>query len=189
MDLTTITAQDFKDLFYRDFPYLNIWNVLSTYNTGALVYYAVNALFYTCLNNGVTSVPTTTADWSLTTDNTFNYVLDADIEKAFAEAMINFNQALFSTAAEIQLAFLYLSAHFLVTDIRRSSQGLNSRGDYIAQSQSVGNVSEALAIPDSINNNPQFSLYTTSGYGIKYLNLVMPRLVGHVGVVQGATNA
>lgn len=189
MDLTTITIQQFKDLFFRDFPYLPVWDNTSTYNTDNKVYYSVNTLFYKALNDGVTTVPTDTNDWIQYTDSVNNYVLDADIQKAYDEAMINFNQALFSTDAEITLAFLYLAAHFLVIDLRRSSQGINSKGDYSAQSQSVGNVSESLYIPDKLANNPVLQLYTTTSYGMKYLNLVAPRLVGRVGVVQSNTNA
>lgn len=187
--IQTCTIQDFKDLFYRDFPYLNIWDSTKTYNTGDKVYYSVTSLFYQCLNNSVTSIPTETFDWSLIEDNLLNYVLDKDIEKAFDEAAINFNESLFSTEDEIKLAYLYVSAHFLVLDLRRSAQGINSKGDFVSESQSVGNVSESLSIPDKIANNPHFQLYTTTGYGMKYLNLVMPRLTGRVNVVKGAVNA
>ena len=150
----------------------------------------MTGLFYDCLNDSVTSIPTDTTDWErVTTDDIYNYVLDADITKAFSEAQVNFNQSLFSSDAQIQLAYLYLTAHFLVVDIRHSSQGVNSKGDFITSSQSVGNVSESLSIPDKIANNPIFQLYTTTGYGMKYLNLVLPRITGRVGVVRGTTVA
>jgi hypothetical protein len=189
MDLDSIVVQDFKDLFFRDFPYLVIWDATKTYNTDKEVYYSTNELFYKCLNDGVTSLPTVTTDWDKITDDIYNYVLDADIEKAFTEAQVNFNQSLFGSDANIQLAYLYLTAHFLVVDLRRSSQGVNSKGDYSASSQSVGSVSESLHIPDKMANNPIFQLYTTTGYGMKYLNLVLPRLVGNVGVIRGNTVA
>ncbi len=189
MDLNTITVQDFKDLFFRDFPYLNVWLSSAIYNTDDEVYYEVNKLFYRCLNDSVNTVPTNVTDWVQYSDSVYNYILDADIEKAFAEAKVNFNQALFSTDEEITLAFLYLAAHFLVIDIRNSSQGVNSKGNYNAQSQTVGNVSESLYIPDKIANNSIFQMYTTTGYGMKYINLVAPRLVGRVVAVRGAINA
>ena len=189
MDLNTITVQDFKDLFFRDFPYLNVWVTGVSYIIDDEVYYDVNELFYKCTQATSSELPTNASFWDSIADSVFNYVLDADIQKAFDETKINFNQALFSTDAEIQLAFLYVSAHFLVLDLRRSSQGINSTGDYTAQSQSVGNVSETKHIPEKILNNPIFQLYTTTSYGMKYLNLVMPRLIGRVNSVRGATNA
>lgn len=189
MDLTTITVDDFKNNFFRDFPYLNIWNSVSTYNTDNEVYYSTTDLFYKCLNDSVTSVPTTSADWERITDSIYNYVLNSGITKAFSEAQINFNQSLFANDAQITLAYLYLTAHFLVLDLRRSSQGINSMGEYTVQSQSVGSVNESLYIPDKIANNPLLQLYTKTGYGMKYLNLIMPRLVGNVRYVVGATNA
>ena len=189
MDLSTITVEDFKDLFFRDFPYLNNWDNTATYNIDDEVYYTVTELFYKCLNNGVTSVPTDITDWEQKSDNILNYVLDKDIEHAFNEAQVNFNQSLFGTDDEITLVYLYLSAHFLVIDLRRSSQGVNSKGDFVAQSQSVGNVSESLKVPDVFANNPVFQLYTTTGYGLKYLNLAAPRLVGNIKTVEDRTNA
>ena len=189
MDLTTITVQDFKTLFFRDFPYLPVWVSTKTYNTDDKVYYEVTSLFYTAKSDGVTSTPVTEADWDTATDDILNYVLDADITKALAEASINFNQSLFSTDEQITLAFLYLAAHFLAIDLQRSAQGVNSSGNYTAQAQSVGNVSETLYVPDKLANNPIYQLYTTTGYGMKYLNLVLPRLVGRVSVVAGDTNA
>lgn len=189
MDLTTINYTDFKDMFFRDFPYLNIWAVSETYNTDDEVYYSVNGFFYRCLNDTVSTVPTDTNDWLKITDTVNNYILDADIQKAFIEARMNFNQSLFASDTEIQLAYLYLTAMYLVVDLRNSSQGINSKGLYNAQSQSVGNVSESLHIPDAIVKNPAYHIYTTNGYGMKYLSFVLPKLVGNVGTVTGGTNA
>jgi hypothetical protein len=189
MDLTTILPQNFKDLFYRDFPYLNVWDPAKTYNTGTKVYYSVTELFYTCKKDSVTSVPTTTTDWDAASDSIYNYILDADINKAFSEAQIIFNQSLFGSDANLTIAYLYLTAHFLVVDIRRSSQGLASKGDFLAQSQTVGAVSETLSIPSNMASNPIYQLYLTTGYGSKYLNLAMPALVGRVRIAYGATVA
>ncbi len=189
MDLTTITTQDFKDLFYRDFPYLNIWSDTETYNTDDVVYYETTKLFYKCLNDSVSSVPTDTDDWERTTGSIYNYVLDADITKAFIEAKQLLNQSLFNDNEGITLGYLYLTAHFLVLDLQRSSQGINSRGTILAQSQSVGSVSESGYLPDKMYNNIIFQQYLMTGYGYKYLNLVMPKLVGNVFCIEGGTNA
>lgn len=55
--LTEKTVQGFKDLFFRDFPYLPVWDNTETYNTGNEVYYETTKLFYRALNDGVTSTP------------------------------------------------------------------------------------------------------------------------------------
>ena len=127
MDLTTITTSDFKTHFFRDFPYLNEWDETEPYNTDDQVYYSVNGLFYKALSDGVTSIPTNTGDWERVTDSINNYILDADITKAFSEAQFNFNQSLFGSDDNIQIGYLYLTAHFLVLDIRRSGQGTYRR--------------------------------------------------------------
>jgi hypothetical protein len=189
MNLDDITIQDFKNQFFRDFPYLNIWEATKTYNIGNVVYYSVTNLFYKCKTNGTISIPTTVLNWDLESDDIFNYVLDADITKAQAEAKMLFNMSLFGTDAEIILAFNYLTAHFLAIDIRRSSEGINSKGDYLTNSQSVGSVSESKSIPSSISDNPYLNIFITTGYGQKYIGLVMPRLIGRMSVVAGGTNA
>ena len=187
MDLSTITVQDFKDLFPRDFAYLPTW-VSGTYNTDDEVYYAVNGLFYRCINDGVTTVPTNVTDWVQYSDKTLNYVLDSDIEKAFSEAQITFNQSLFTSDANIQIGYLYLTAHYLVNDLKAASQGVSSQGSGVISSKSVGSVSTSYAIPEAWTKDPVLNFYTTSAYGLKYLNMVLPAMVGNVNIVAGATN-
>lgn len=189
MDLSTITVADFKSLFSRDFPYLPVWQASPTfYNTGAIVYYATNQLFYKAKSNGVTSVPTTTADWDLYADDVNNYVSDTDIQRAFMEAEIVFNQALFGTDAQIKLGYLYVTAHYLVNDLRTALSGVGSTGEFAVESRSVGNVSESYSIPQAYLDSPIYAFYGKSGYGMKYLSMILPKLVGNVVGVCGATH-
>lgn len=191
MDLSTITAADFKDLFYRDFPYLPEYDAGDLYNEGDRVYYSTTKLFYDCTVNGTTNiVPTDAANWDVVAagvDDVLNYIADKDIERAQDEAEIVFNQALFSSDADIALAFNYLTAHYLVNDIRASNAGLASSASFPLLSRKVGNVSENYGVPSAYLTDPRFSFYTQSAYGMKYLSLVLPALVGNVGSVAGAT--
>lgn len=120
--------------------------------------------------------------------NLDKYVFISDIEKAFSEAKINLNQSLFSSDANIQIGFLYLSAHYLANDLRTALQGIESVGSNPVASRSVGSVSESYSIPQRYMNDPILSFFTSTGYGMKYLSLILPKLVGNFGVVCGATN-
>lgn len=188
MDLNTITTDDFKAQFPRDFPYLPVW-VAGTYNQGEEVYYATTRLFYTANKNGVTSIPTTSADWDITTDSINNYVQDSDITRAFAEAQVTFNQGLFSSDPNTKMGYLYATAHYLVNDINAARNAFSSNGAFPLTSRSVGSVSESYAIPDRYLKDPILSFYTRSSYGLKYLNLILPKLTGNVQSVYGSTNA
>lgn len=115
-------------------------------------------------------------------------IQDTDILKAFAEASMNFNESLFSTDDEKKLGFLYLAAHYLVIDIQNSSQGINGKYEGIMSSKSVGSVSVGYTIPDWVMASPIYSLLSQSKYGMKYLSLIIPLLIGNVGVVKGATH-
>lgn len=189
MDLSTITVDDFKAQFTRDFPYLPVWQAPPAfYNNGDEVYYPVTRLFYTANKNNVTSVPTTGADWVETPDDVANYVQDSDITRAFGEALVVFNQALFSTDANIKMAFLYVVAHYLCIDLQAAMAGISGGGTIgIMSGRTVGSVSESYTIPEAYLSNPVLAGYTKTNYGQKYLSLILTKLVGNFGVVAGTT--
>lgn len=115
-------------------------------------------------------------------------ITDLDLLKAFAEASMNFNPALFATEQDQKLGFLYLAAHYLVIDIQNSSQGINGKYEGIMSSKSVGSVSAGYTIPDWVMASPIYSLLSQSKYGMKYLSLIIPQLIGNISVVKGATH-
>lgn len=154
MNLDSITVDDFKSLFFRDFQYLP-------------------------------SDPS-----GLSPDQKLKYVWDQDITRAFSEARILFNQGLFGTDDQIKMAFLYLAAHYLVTDLKTAASGSGGGGGAgVLTGRTVGNVSESYEVPQAYKDNPAFALLSRTGYGLKYLSLVIPRLVGNVAAVCGATRA
>ena len=140
LDLTTITATDFKNYFTRDFAY------------------------------GTAPAK----------------IADADITKALNQAIYYVNPAIFEDNTILEDAFLYCAAHYLVMDIRMAEAGLDSRGESIISSKSVGAVSITYDMPEDVKNS-QFSYFWQTGYGQKYLSYIMPRLVGLIGIAPGWT--
>lgn len=189
MDLDLITVADFKALFSRDFPYLPVWVNTKLYNKDAQVYYTPTELFYKALSNGVPvgTLPTDVIYWVLYTDDIYNYVLDADIEKAFAEAKMQLNQALFTSDANITLGYLYLTAFFLVNDINAANAGLQVVNAFPVSGRTVGNVSEKYEIPPIFLENPQYLFLNSNLYGRKYFSMIYPYLIGNVGIAFGTT--
>lgn len=192
MDLSTISVADFKAYFYRDFPYLAVWDVAQLYNKNSRVYYVTTLLFYDCQANGtIGRIPNAGYPWLNTAeaqaDSIYNYIGDIDITKAFAEAQINLNQALFSSDANIRIGYLYLTAHYLCIDLRAANAGLAAIGSFPVTSRSVGSISEAYGIPEAYMSNPMFAQFAQTAYGMKFLSLVMPNLVGNVQAVAGFT--
>lgn len=115
------------------------------------------------------------------------FVLDEDINKAFKEAKILFNQSMFGTDEEIELGYLYLTAHYLCNDLRAAASGIEGTGSFPVSARTVGSVSETYTIPQKYIDSPQLAFYTNTTYGLKYLSLILPNLVGNVGVVAGWT--
>lgn len=114
-------------------------------------------------------------------------VINADIQSAMSDVSITINQGLFGSQDLYTLGFLLLSAHFLVTNLRNSSQGINGQFEWLASSKSVGSVSEGISIPERILANPEFAMLSKTTYGAKYLFLILPMLSGVVYTVCGAT--
>ena len=180
--LQAVTVEDFKEQFYRDFNFIATW-AAGTYNIGDQVFYLVNRKFYKCLNAGVTSTPDTAVDWSEEFPET--KVSDLDISHAYAEACITFNDTLFLSDDEIVLGYLYASAHYLVNDL--NAGGVDGSAGGLVNSRSVGNISESYTIPTWMIEDPIFGFYAKTSYGQKYLNMILPRLVGNFGTVEGCT--
>ena len=188
-----VTVATFKNHFTRDFPYLPYWVEGKAYFKGDVVYVSPN--FYISKIDGNLNLVSDTTSWGLYNDSTDNYLSDNDIEKAIAEAMMGFNFSLFNdidlindTMTETTLALLYLTAFYLVLDIKNSTAGLSSNAyTSFTASKSVGNVSESFGIPTWASSNPMYSMYMDNGYGKKYLSYLIPRVTGWFYLSKGAT--
>lgn len=183
--IENITVEDFKEYFNRDFPYLPVYNQESIYTTGDIVYSA--PYFYESLIDDNQQPLTDTDSWKKIAGNTTDYILDSDITKAFGQARINFNEELFGDIHTITVAYLWLTAFYLVIDIQASTSGLASSFQGFTSSKSVGDVSESYSIPQWMMNSPIFGYYYNNAYGRKYLSLLAPYCVGNVIYSIGGT--
>ena len=114
-------------------------------------------------------------------------ILDADITKAFVFVNINMNQALFADQGSYNVGYLLLSAHYLVMNIRASSQGLNGQFNFTQSGKSVGSVSESFAIPQRVLDNPDWAVLMKTNYGAQFLQLILPQLAGQMYISYGST--
>lgn len=196
MDLATVTVAQFQAQFFRGFPYLDsiIYDPAVLYNTDDEVYFPATRLFYTAQYDGIQGVAPNAAPapnppaWAKAVDNTDNYIQDQDITNAFAEATALLNPDLFPDDATTLLGYLYLTAHFLCNDIKAALAGVSASAQFLLSSRTVGSVSESYQIPEAYLKNPNYAFYTTSSYGMKYLQMILPSLVGNMAGVYGGTN-
>ncbi len=115
-------------------------------------------------------------------------ILDSDITKAMGESKFNFVARFFSSQENFNIGFYYLTAHYLVIDLRASSQGIAGQFSWNESSKSVGSVSQSFSIPQRILDDPNFAWLTKTNYGAKYLMLIFPQLAGQMFSVCGRTN-
>lgn len=169
-----ITIEQFKEYFFRDFPYLPVWVKGKIYFTGDIVYFNQN--FYKSLVDNNTATPNETEMWQVTAGNVQDYVTDADITRAMSQAYINANYDFGSTDEERIMIYLHLIAFYLVMDWQNASMGVNSGYSGLVASKSVGDVSESYNFPQWMMNSPLYSLYSSNGFGMKYLSLIIPYL-------------
>jgi hypothetical protein len=139
--------------------------------------------------------PPTIADFKVTFDRDFTYgtgketVRDSDIQRALNQAATVFNPAIWDDT-EAQDAYEYLSAHFLVTNIQMAGgltkkNGTQNRGGGITQSKGAGQVNVAYGIPPRILEDAVLNQFMRTDYGMRYLQLITPRLIGNIATVSG----
>lgn len=169
-----VTVAQFKEYFFRDFPYLPVWIEGKVYFTDDVVYYGQN--FYKSLTDNNTATPTDAETWQVTPGNVNDYVTDVDITRAMSQAYVNSNYSFGGTDEERIMIYLHLIAFYLVMDWQNAAMGVNSGYAGLVASKSVGDVSESYNFPQWMINNPLYSLYSSNGYGMKYLSLIIPYL-------------
>ena len=120
-------------------------------------------------------------------------VMDADIDTAMADAMTMFNSALFSTA-DGKIAFLYATAHFLVTNVQAvgglqakpEGLGIQNEAEGMIAGKGVGGISISyVQPPELVTKSPALRQFWSTAYGQRYLGMVVPKLVGPFGAILG----
>lgn len=181
--VSELTVADFKELFPRNFPYLPYYNEEKTYFCGDIVYLEPN--FYQSLVDNNNSPVEDGGYWQVVNVDKNDYVSDEDITRAWGEALLSYNESLFGEDDFIKESFLYLVAFFLAYDLSLAQTGAYGAIGFPATEVKVGSVSEGYYIPKVYLENPVLGFYARNGFGLKYLNMVYPKLVGNVGVVAG----
>lgn len=120
-------------------------------------------------------------------------VMDADVSRAFDDAMLVYNPSLFSIP-EGQKAFMYLVAHFIRTNIQAvgglqvkpEGLGVENQGEQVLASAGVSGVSQGFVEPpERVKRNPVFLQLWVTTYGQKYVGMAMLKTIGAVGTVSG----
>jgi hypothetical protein len=133
---------------------------------------------------------------SITSDDFKNYffrdfsneeIFDQDITRAFSEANTLINLALFPDDNSLKIGFLYLVAHCMVLNLRAANAGIQSIGQQIITSSSVSGISESYGIPEDYLRNPILNAYAKTDYGLKYLSMIAPFMVGNISCIEGTT--
>lgn len=115
-------------------------------------------------------------------------ILDTDIAKAFGKTNFWINEGLFDKQENYTIGYTELAAHWLVEDIRKSSQGISGRYNWVEASKGAGGVNSSFSIPQKILDNPSLAMLSQTRYGANYLELILPQLAGNTATVRGRTH-
>ena len=181
----TVTVEQFKSYYFRDFRFLPLYNENQIYFKGDIVYY--NGYFYKSLVDENEALPTDNENWKIVNIDKFSYITDEDIEKAISQAILKANDRFGENDDDKITIFLHLVAFYLVMDLQNSSQGINSSYQGLLSSKSVGDVSESYNFPTWVMTNPNYSIFLSNGYGMKYLSLILPYISCTLLFAQGAS--
>ncbi len=114
-------------------------------------------------------------------------ILDQDITNAFLFVNINMNPELFADQASYNIGYLLLAAHYLVMNMRASTQGINGQFNFLQVSKGANAISEAFSIPQRILDNPEWAILCKTNYGAQFIQLVLPQMTGQAFTVRGTT--
>ena len=179
----TFDISSFKSKFARNFPFLPVYSVMTVYKKDDIVYETETDSFYKSLKSQNTEPLSDETAWQLvTTESKEDYVCDSDIEFAKNEADEVANEDILT-----ELSFMYLVAFYLCYDLDLAQSGATGQNSYTASSKKVGSVSETYAVPKWIEDDPYLSFYSRNGFGLKFLSLIRPKLIGNVDIIAGYT--
>lgn len=188
INIKDITVEDFKNYFKREFKYLIIFNVDTEYKKNVIVYYdPTEEFFQSLISKNKGNIPEYSPEqWEFIEEEYTDYINDDDIKKALEQARISFNSNIWGSNEDLlKVAFLLLTAHYLICDLNMSNGGGSS---FFMTSKSVDGVSASYGIPQSILNNINYSYLAKTEFGLKYLQLLAPRLNGYIKTVIGTTS-
>lgn len=123
-------------------------------------------------------------------------VTDSDINRALTEALDGsvFSVSLWDNLAQQTTAYLYLAAHLLWENINMAGglsalprgRGIRDYGEGIQASKGVGGANvNYVDPPDRIKSSPTLMRLWRSTFGMRYCQMVTPRLIGNFQVVSG----
>lgn len=142
---------------------------------------AVTAIAVTSQGFGYTSAPTVYIQEFEGDNSNDKAVTDFDIVNAFlAVEAFGAPQQLFATQDSYSTAYNLLAAHFMVTSFLASSQGVMGKPAWLTASKSVGPISESFQIPERVQKSVTFSRFSATTYGVRFLEIIAPRLVGNL---------
>jgi hypothetical protein len=172
--------------FYQKTPLVSFSHGIATAHA-VVTNNAVSSIVVDSGGSGYAVPPTVTITSQDGDDTDIKKVTNIDILAAQNMGLMNINQGLFESQLFYSQCFNLLTAHYMVTNLLASTQGVKSQYDWLTSQRSIGNVNSSFAIPDRVKKSMFLSTLTQTRYGAQYISLIAPLLLGNVRLVVGDT--
>ena len=182
MGFSSPSINEFKDYFDRDFPFTPV-QATQLVDSDPVT----PQLPEVPLTDLIPAVEPPPPPEDIEVIDEFKYVRDKDIQRAITDTKENINRALFTKQSQFTASFLNLTAHYLIMNLRASSQGVDGEFDWLLTNKGVGSVSAGFHIPTYLADNPVYSFYCKTPYGVRYIVSVYGMTKGQIFTVAGAT--
>lgn len=178
--MTRPTIIEFKTYFagyFRFSPY-KIWEEETLYSENDNVLYLSPENYtwgiYKSLVDENDSLPTDKEKWELTSINPNSYVTDKDIETAMDQAETVCCEGKITSPKDYFIAFMYMTAHFLIIDWQMRNAGINAGGTSgILIGRTVGKMSTHYAVSPIIQKYPEYEIYFKTLEGQKAMSIIL----------------
>lgn len=123
--------------------------------------------------------PNNKEKWSLSEESLTSYVLDSMIEEAMNEAETIVKPECVTEEKYYRIAFLYMTAHYLIMDWKMKNSGINAGGSAgILIGRTAGKMSAHYAISPIVQQYPQYEFFFKTPEGEKAMNIILKKRIG-----------
>lgn len=125
--------------------------------------------------------------WELTSLKSISFVKDSDIENAMDQASTVCVEGKIGDPKDYFIAFMYMTAHFLIIDWKMKNNGINAAGSSgIIVGRTVGKMSTHYSVSPIIQKYPEYEIYYKTDEGQKAMSIILRWNVAPLIYVPGA---
>lgn len=161
------------------------------YSKNSLVFYLKKPNYawgiYKSLSDNNFYEPSDEERWELTSIKPSTFIKDSDIETAMDQASTVCVEGKIGDPKDYFIAFMYMTAHFLIIDWKMKNTGINASGTSgILIGRTVGDMTTHYSVSPIIQKYPEYEIYYKTLEGQKAMSIILRWNVAPLIYVDGS---